>query len=255
MGKIISVANQKGGVGKTTTSINLSSCLARSGEKVLLVDMDPQSNTTSGIGQVKDDVAKSVYDGLINGTACRDLILDTRYDNLSLLPAHYDLTGAEIELTHIEEQREYRLKNLLDQVRDDFSFIIVDCPPSLGLLTLNAFTASDSVLIPLQAEYFALEGISQLLHTLELVRDGLNNQLEIEGILITMCDIRTNLARDVINDVTEHFPDKIYKTIIPRNIRIAESPGHGEPIVYYDMRSVGSEKYLEFTGELLESNR
>ncbi|MBN2144738.1 MAG: ParA family protein [Candidatus Aureabacteria bacterium] len=254
MGKIISITNQKGGVGKTTSAINISACLAKSGEKILLVDMDPQANTTSGIGMNKSTIKLSSYDGLILGVDCNKLIHQTDYSNLFLVPSNVNLTGAEIELTQIDA-REYKLKKMVSPVRNDFDYIIIDCPPSLGLLTLNSLTASDSVLIPIQAEYFALEGVGQLVQTLDLVRKNLNPNLAIEGILLTMCDFRTNLSKQVAEEVRRYFGDKVYKTSIPRNIKIAESPGFGKPIVYYEMRSIGAEKYLEVTAEFLKLNR
>jgi chromosome partitioning protein len=254
MGKILSITNQKGGVGKTTTSINLTACLAKAGKKVLLIDIDPQANATSGIGKEKLSVSLSIYDGFIMGAECSTLIQETNYDSLFLIPSHVNLTGAEVELTQLEG-REYKLQKLITSIQKDFDFIIIDCPPSLGLLTINALIASHSVLIPIQAEYFALEGVGQLVQTLELIKNTFNPQLEIEGILMTMCDLRTNLTRQVIEEVIRHFGDKVYKTTIPRNIKIAESPGFGKPIVYYDMRSIGAEKYLEFTGELLRKNK
>lgn len=254
MAKIISIANQKGGVGKTTTTINLCSCLARAGKIVLMLDMDPQANATSGIGGEVESDGLSVYDGLLDGENIKDLIQDTDYENLFLLPAHYHLTGAEIELTSLKD-REFKLKNLLCGIKDKFDYIIIDCPPTLGLLTLNALCASDTILIPLQAEYFALEGISQLMNTYELVREDLNKSLKLEGILITMCDMRTNLAKQVIKEVKTYFKQKVYKTIIPRNIKLAEAPSYGKPIVYYDLRSIGAEKYLNFTEEFLKQNK
>jgi len=253
MGKIISIANQKGGVGKTTTTINLCSCLAKAGKVVLMVDMDPQANATSGVGgEIEEDVL-SVYDGLLDGENINNLILETDYKNFFLLPANYHLTGAEIELTSVEN-REFKLKELLYKIKNKFDYIIIDCPPTLGLLTLNALCASDSILIPLQAEYFALEGISQLMSTYELVKEDLNKTLELEGILMTMCDVRTNLAKQVVKEAKNYFKDKVYKTIIPRNIKLAEAPSYGKPIVYYDLRSIGAEKYLSFTEEFLKKN-
>jgi chromosome partitioning protein len=253
MGKIIAVTNQKGGVGKTTTSVNIAACLAKAGRSVLLIDMDPQANATSGIGVDKHKVEASIYNALIDGMKPEQLVVATPYKGLFLIPSHFQLTGAEIELTPMKE-REYRLKYFLQDIRKEYDFLIIDCPPSLGLLTLNALTASDSVLIPIQAEYFALEGVSQLMRVLDLVRGGLNPDLEIEGALMTMCDTRTNLTRQVIEEVKKFFQEKVYKTCIPRNIKIAESPGFGKPIVYYDIRSIGAEKYLEVTGELLRAN-
>jgi chromosome partitioning protein len=215
--------------------------------------MDPQGNATSGVGIDKKLIEYSIYDSLIGEKDIDDIIKPTEYSGLYLIPANVDLIGAEIELTK-EEEREFKLKNVVSKIKDDFDFFIIDCPPSLGLLTLNALCASDSVIIPLQAEYFALEGLSQLIHTLELVEDGLNKSLEIEGILITMCDIRTNLAKQVIDEAKNYFGGNVYKTIIPRNIKLAESPSFGKPIVYYDIRSIGAEKYLEFSGEVLKAN-
>lgn len=254
MGKVISITNQKGGVGKTTTSINLAACLARAEKQILLLDMDPQANASSGVGLDKSKNKYSIYHALINEVKINDIIKETEYSNLFLLPSNVDLIGAELELMK-EENREFKLKEALSSIREDYDYIIIDCPPSLGLLTLNALCASDSVIIPLQAEYFALEGLSQLVQTLELVEDGLNKSLHIEGILITMCDIRTNLAKQVIDEVSNYFGNKIYKTIIPRNIKLAESPSFGQPIVYYDIRSIGAEKYLEFSGEVLKANK
>ena len=253
MSKIVSITNQKGGVGKTTTTINLASCLAKADKRVLLIDMDPQANATSGIGFDKTKIEHSVYEAIIGTHPAADLILPTEYPNLSLLPSSVHLIGAELELTSMEE-REFKLKKALTSVRKDYDFILMDCPPSLGLLTLNSLCASDTVVIPLQAEYFALEGLSQLVQTVELVKNGLNPSLEIEGILITMCDTRTNLSKQVMSEVIKYFKNKVYKTVIPRNIKIAESPSFGKPIVYYDMRSVGAEKYLEFCGEFLKAN-
>lgn len=253
MSKIVSITNQKGGVGKTTTTVNLASCLAKADKRVLLIDMDPQANATSGIGVDKTKVEHSVYEAIIGTHPIADLILPTEYANLSLLPSSVHLIGAELELTSMEE-REFKLKKSLAAVRNDYDFLLIDCPPSLGLLTLNSLCASDSVVIPLQAEYFALEGLSQLVQTVDLVKNGLNTALEIEGILITMCDTRTNLSKQVMSEVIKYFKNKVYKTVIPRNIKIAESPSFGKPIVYYDMRSIGAEKYLEFCGEFLKAN-
>ncbi len=253
MSKIVSITNQKGGVGKTTTTVNLASCLAKAEKQVLLIDMDPQANATSGIGFDKTKVEHSVYEAIIGTHPISELIQPTEYPNLSLLPSSVHLIGAELELTSMEG-REFKLQKALASVRNDYDYLLIDCPPSLGLLTLNSLCASDTVVIPLQAEYFALEGLSQLVQTVELVKNGLNPSLEIEGILITMCDTRTNLSKQVMSEVIKYFKNKVYKTVIPRNIKIAESPSFGKPIVYYDMRSVGAEKYLEFCGEFLKAN-
>lgn len=254
MVRIISVVNQKGGVGKTTTAVNFAAGLARAGKKVLLVDIDPQANATSGIGNEKDEEKPSVYHWLFNDETDVSAIQKTEYDDLYLLPSQAALTGAEVELTYLEN-REYRLKNALSKIEKDYDYILIDCPPSLGLLTLNALTASHGVFIPIQAEYFALEGVGQLMHTLDLVREGLNPNIEVEAVLLTMCDIRTNLSREVMGEVRKFFGDKVLKAYIPRNIKIAESPGFGKPIVYYDMRSIGAEKYLEMTAEYLKRRR
>lgn len=253
MAKIITIANQKGGVGKTTTAISLSACLAKFGKKTLLIDIDPQGNATSGIGIDKNNLAFNIYDVLINDKEISEAIISTPYESLFILPSNSDLTGAEVELTPMMA-REIRLKTRLASINDQFEFIIIDCPPSLGLLTINALTASDSVLIPIQCEYYALEGLSQLLTTIELVRKNLNPSLEIEGVLLTMCDFRTNLSSQVIDDVRNHFKEKAYKAIIPRAVRLSEAPGFGKPIIYYDDKSIGSKSYMEFTKNFLEKN-
>ena len=234
MGKIISVANQKGGVGKTTTTVNLSTILAKKGKKVLLIDTDPQGNATSGLG-VSKDVELSVYDILIGDTEFDETLQETAIKNLKVCPSNISLAGAEVQLVSMMS-REQRLKTKLDKIKDQYDYILIDCPPSLGLVTLNAFTASDSVLIPVQCEYFALEGLGQLLNTVNLVKKHLNKNLEIEGALLTMYDARTNLSNQVVKEVKKYFEDKVYKTVIPRNVRLSEAPSYGMPITVYDPR-------------------
>lgn len=251
LGKIISIANQKGGVGKTTTSINLGACLAYIGKKVLIVDIDPQGNATSGAGIDKGDVDACIYDILVDDKEVREVVRPTAVDNLSVVPATIQLAGAEIELVPTIS-REVRLKRAMEKVKDDFDYILIDCPPSLGLLTINALTASDSVLIPVQCEYYALEGLSQLLNTVRLVQKHLNQDLAIEGVLLTMLDARTNLGIQVIQEVKKYFQSKVYQTIIPRNIRLSEAPSHGEPIIIYDPKSKGAEVYLDLAKEVAE---
>ncbi|MCM3570732.1 AAA family ATPase [Neobacillus mesonae] len=252
MGKILSIANQKGGVGKTTTSVNLGACLAYIGKRVLLVDIDPQGNATSGIGIEKAVVEQCVYDVLVDDVEAKDVILPTVIENLYAIPATIQLAGAEIELVPTIS-REVRLKRALEEVKDQFDYVIIDCPPSLGLLTLNALTASDSVIIPVQCEYYALEGLSQLLNTVRLVQKHLNKNLKIEGVLLTMLDARTNLGIQVIEEVKKYFQDKVYKTIIPRNVRLSEAPSHGEPIITYDAKSRGAEVYLDLAKEVVKN--
>lgn len=250
MGKVIAVANQKGGVGKTTTSVNLSACLATLGKKVLLVDIDPQGNATSGVGINKADIRYCIYDVLINDIDPLDAIIPTEVENLFTLPASIQLAGAEIELVPTIS-REVRLKKSIESIRDKFDFIVIDCPPSLGILTVNSLTASDSVLIPIQCEFYALEGVSQLLNTIRLVQKHLNTSLQIEGILLTMLDARTNLGIQVIEEVKKYFREKVYQAIIPRNVRLSEAPSHGQAIISYDPRSRGAEVYMDLAREVL----
>ena len=253
MGKVISIANQKGGVGKTTTSVNLGACLAYIGKKVLLVDVDPQGNATSGVGIEKADVEQCIYDVLIDDVEVTDVIKATKVENLDIIPATIQLAGAEIELVPTIS-REVRLKRALEAVIDQYDYIIIDCPPSLGLLTLNSLTASDAVLIPVQCEYYALEGLSQLLNTVRLVQKHLNHDLKIEGVLLTMLDARTNLGIQVIDEVKKYFQDKVYKTIIPRTVRLSEAPSHGLPISLYDKRSKGAVCYANLAKEIIKNN-
>lgn len=249
MGKIISIANQKGGVGKTTTAVNLGASLAYIGKKVLMVDIDPQGNATSGVGLEKADIEQCVYDVLVDDVEAVKVIRPTIVENLHCIPATIQLAGAEIELVPTIS-REVRLKRALDEVKNQYDYIIIDCPPSLGLLTLNSLTASDAVLIPVQCEYYALEGLSQLLNTVRLVQKHLNHDLRIEGVLLTMLDARTNLGLQVIEEVKKYFQDKVYQTVIPRNVRLSEAPSHGKPIIIYDPKSRGAEVYLELAKEV-----
>lgn len=251
MGRIIAVANQKGGVGKTTTVINLAAYLADSGKRVLAVDIDPQGNTTTGLGISKPTVDASIYDVLLDGQPLMDALTPTDVVGLHLIPATLDLAGAEIELSQLSE-REMRLKNVLGAVRDRYDYIFIDCPPSLGLLTLNALCAADRVMIPIQCEFFALEGLSQLLATIDLVKQRLNTSLEIEGILLTMFDGRTNLAGQVANEVRTHFTTQVYTSVIPRTVRLSEAPSHGMPILRYDPKSRGAEGYRSLAQEVIE---
>ncbi|MBE7031063.1 MAG: ParA family protein [Ruminococcaceae bacterium] len=252
MGKCIAVANQKGGVGKTTTSINLSACLGALGKKVLLIDTDPQGNATSGVG-VEKTLEQSVYDVLIDGVPTRDAIVHTGFDGLDLLPSSIALAGAEVELVMMDE-REYRLKRAIAQIKDDYDFIIIDCPPSLGMLTLNSFVATDTVLIPIQCEYYALEGLSQLTATIKRVKQQLNPSISIEGVLLTMFDARTNLSIQVVEEVKRYYPSKVYASVIPRNVRLSEAPSFGQPIHIYDKHSRGAECYMDLAQEVIDLN-
>ena len=251
MGRIIAIANQKGGVGKTTTAINLSACLAEKGKKVLSIDMDPQGNMTSGLGVDKDSVEKTVYDLIIGEAQIEEIICKDVLENLDVLPTNIDLSAAEIELIGIDN-KEYIIKNEVDKVKDNYDFVIIDCPPSLSMLTINAMTTADSVLVPIQCEYYALEGLSQLIHTIELVKERLNSNLEIDGVVFTMYDARTNLSLQVVENVKDNLNQNIYKTIIPRNIRLAEAPSYGMPINQYDSKSSGAESYRLLADEVIE---
>ena len=251
MGRIIAVANQKGGVGKTTTSINLAACLAEKGKKVLAVDMDPQGNLTSGLGVDKDSVEKSIYELIIGEVDIKEVINKEVLENLDIIPTSIDLSAAEIELIGVDD-KEYILRNAIDQVKDQYDFVIIDCPPSLSMLTINAMTTADSVIVPIQCECYALEGLSQLIHTVELVKDRLNSKLEIEGVVFTMYDARTNLSLQVVENVKDNLQQNIYKTIIPRNIRLAEAPSYGLPINKYDPKSTGAESYMRLADEVIE---
>lgn len=255
LGKAIAIFNQKGGVGKTTTNINLAACLAMKGKKVLILDIDPQGNTTSGMGILKKGLKRTAYEVLIDDNVePEEAILSTGLKNLDIIPASVQLAGAEIELVQLEG-RERRLKKAIDKIKDKYDYIFIDCPPSLGLLTINSLTAVDSVLIPIQCEFYALEGVSQLMSTIELVKKNLNKRLEIQGVILSMFDGRTNLSIQVVEEVKKYFRDKVYTTVIPRNVRLAEAPSYGLPITEYDPRSKGALAYMEFAEEFLEQER
>jgi len=249
--KVIAVANQKGGVGKTTTAVNVAACLAKQGRKVLLIDSDPQGNATSGLGFDKRDVKKCIYDALINEVPMADTLKHTAYENLDVIPATIQLAGAEIELVSLMN-REGRLKNALERIKHDYDYVIIDCPPSLGLLTINALTAASSVMIPVQCEFYALEGITMLMNTIQLVQRNLNPALKLEGVVMTMYDSRTNLAQDVVEEVKKYFKTKMYKTIVPRNVRLSEAPSHGMPVIDYDSKSKGAQVYMELAQEVID---
>ncbi len=254
MGKVIAITNQKGGVGKTTTSVNLASCLAYEGKKTLVIDCDPQRNTTSGLGYEKEDYELTIYDCLIDPLKTKDAIIKTKYSGLYLLPSSSDLSAAEIELA-FEDKREQFLKQALKPIRNDYDFIIIDAPPALGMITINIMTACDSVLIPIQCEYYALEGLSQLISTIRKIKKTYNKGIEIEGVLGTMYDGRTNLSIQVIDEVKRFFPDLVYKSIIPRNIKLSEAPSFGEPIIKYDRTSKGADAYMSLAKEVIKKNQ
>lgn len=251
MAKVIAIANQKGGVGKTTTAVNLSACLAYKGKSVVVIDVDPQGNTTSGLGIDKQNIRKSIYEVIINDESVEDALMPTMIENLYICPSNIQLVGAEVELVSVIS-RETRLKVALQDIRDKYDFIIIDCPPSLGLLTLNALTAADTILVPIQCEYYALEGLSQLMNTIKLVQRHLNPALDVEGVVLTMFDARTNLSIQVVEDVKKYFRNKVYRTIIPRNVRLSEAPSFGLPIILYDPKSKGAECYLDLAQEVID---
>ncbi len=254
MGKIIAAANQKGGVGKTTTAVNLAAALGDMGKKVLLVDADPQGNTTSGVGVDRRDCSATIYEVLISGAKAKEALVKTEFKNLTLLPSNMDLAAAELEMAALEN-REAVLKNALAPIRGDYDFLLIDCPPSLGLITTNALTAADTILIPIQCEYYALEGLSQLMNTVRRVKRQYNELLDIEGVLLTMYDGRLNLTQQVVEEVKKYFPRKVFKTVIPRTVRLSEAPGFGQPALYYDRSSRGAKAYGELAEEVIKNNR
>ncbi len=250
MARVIAIANQKGGVGKTTTTVNLSACLAVKGKRVLTIDIDPQGNTTSGLGIDKKEVKESIYDVMINDMSIADTVLKTKIDTLGISPSNIHLAGAEVELVSVIS-REMRLKTAIAEVRDSYDFILIDCPPSLGLLTVNALTAADTILVPIQCEYYALEGLSQLMNTVRIVQKHLNQALKVEGVVLTMFDARTNLSIQVVEEVKKYFGNQVYRTIIPRNVRLSEAPSFGLPIILYDEKSKGAESYMDLADEVI----
>ena len=251
MGKIIAVFNQKGGVGKTTTNVNLSASLGQMGKKVLVLDLDPQGNTTSGYGIEKNELENTIYEVMLEGVSIKDSIIQTEYENIDIVAAASDLAGAEIEISEIEK-REFILKDAINKVKDEYDYVFIDCPPSLGMLTINCLTAVDSVLIPIQCEYYALEGVSQLMQTIKLVKSRLNPNIDIQGVVLSMFDGRANLSIQVVEEVKKYFKGSVYTTLIPRNVRLAEAPSHGMPAVYYDSKCKGAIAYLELAEEFID---